>query len=85
MLIYSVDKELFKEQDNVSVGSRLLYLRKRRKKTQKEIAKILNVTEKTYLLYEKDCRDIPSRIAIALSLYYDVSTDFILKGVSRFE
>ena len=46
--------------------------------TQKQIAKNLCCSQQVYSNYELGQRDIPTAILIALSKYYDVSTDYIL-------
>ena len=46
--------------------------------TQKEMANILNCSQQVYSNYELGQRDIPTEILIALSAFYNVSTDYIL-------
>lgn len=46
--------------------------------TQKKIADILSCSQQVYSNYELGQRDIPTDILIKLSLYYNVSTDYIL-------
>ena len=46
--------------------------------TQKKISEILSCSQQVYSNYELGQRDIPTDILIKLSLYYDVSTDYIL-------
>ena len=46
--------------------------------TQKDIAKILNVAQRTYSGYENGTRNIPIQVVIKLSLYYGVSVDYLL-------
>lgn len=46
--------------------------------TQKEVAKMLNCSQQVYSNYELGQRDIPTDILIKLSLFYKVSTDYIL-------
>lgn len=46
--------------------------------TQKKIADILNCSQQVYSNYELGQRDIPTDVLIKLSLFYDVSTDYIL-------
>ena len=45
---------------------------------QREIADILNCSQRVYSNYELGQRDIPTEVLIRLSRYYDVSTDYIL-------
>ncbi|MCQ2462655.1 MAG: helix-turn-helix transcriptional regulator [Clostridia bacterium] len=46
--------------------------------TQKEVSKILNCSQQVYSNYELGQRDIPTDILIKLSLFYHVTTDYIL-------
>ena len=46
--------------------------------SQAQMAKILNVSQSTYSRYESGYLDIPSSVLIALSAYYQVTTDYIL-------
>ncbi len=45
---------------------------------QRELAEILNCSQRIYSNYERGDVDIPTEILIKLADYYDVSTDFIL-------
>ncbi len=45
---------------------------------QKDIAKILNIQQKTYSQYELDQRRIPIEIIVNLAKFYKVKTDYIL-------
>lgn len=57
---------------------RIRELREDRDITQKMISKILNCSQQVYSNYELGQRDIPTDILIKLSLFYKVSTDYIL-------
>ena len=46
--------------------------------TQKDIAKILNVAQRTYSGYENGTRNIPIQAIIKLSIHYRVSVDYLL-------
>ena len=46
--------------------------------TQREMAKNLNCSQQVYSNYELGQRDIPTDVLIKLSLFYNVSVDFIL-------
>lgn len=50
---------------------------------QREIAEILNCSQRVYNNYERDDLDIPTEILIKLSKYYDVSTDYILEITNK--
>ena len=45
---------------------------------QKDIAKILNMSQTGYSKYETEANDIPTSILIKLALFYETSTDYIL-------
>lgn len=47
--------------------------------TQKEIADHLHIKQNTYSQYENGQRQIPIEQLIKLSLFYGVSTDYILE------
>lgn len=49
--------------------------------TQETIAKILHISQNTYSQYENGVRQMPIDIIIQLSEIYEVTTDYILKGV----
>ena len=57
---------------------RLRDLREDKDLKQREIAEYLNCAQRTYSNYELGNRDIPTDILIKLSLYYNVSVDYIL-------
>ncbi|HCH28755.1 MAG TPA: transcriptional regulator [Ruminococcaceae bacterium] len=50
--------------------------------TQKQVAAMLNCSQQVYSNYELGQRDIPTDILIALSKFYNVTTDYIL-GLSN--
>lgn len=57
---------------------RLKDLREDKDLLQKDIAKILNIAERTYSGYETENRWIPKEILIELAKFYNTSTDYIL-------
>lgn len=61
----------------------LRVIREDRGYTQKQIAKILETTQQYYSDYENGKREIPIRVYITLSKFYNVSIDF-LAGQSSF-
>lgn len=61
---------------------RIRDLREDRDLTQKDLAKALNCSQQVYSNYELGQRDIPTDILIKLSIFYNVSTDYIL-GISN--
>jgi len=46
--------------------------------TQTQIAKVLNMSQTGYSQYEIGKNDIPTKILIKLSEYYDTSVDYLL-------
>ena len=62
----------------VHYSQRIRDLREDKKKTQKEIAEILNTTQSYYAQYENRHRPLPIDHLIALCKYYNVSPDYIL-------
>lgn len=46
--------------------------------TQKDIAKILNISQQYYSEYEKGNRELPIRHLITLCKFYKVSADWLL-------
>ena len=47
-------------------------------KTQSEIADILGTSQTMYARYERGANELPIRHLVALSKFYNVSTDYIL-------
>ena len=45
---------------------------------QKNLAEYLNCSQVAYSRYELGTRDIPTEVLIALSKFYNVSTDYLL-------
>ncbi len=46
---------------------------------QRELAEILNCSQRVYSNYERGDLDIPTEVLIKLALYYKVSVDYILE------
>lgn len=55
----------------------LRVIREDRGYTQKQIAEVLETTQQYYSDYENGKRDIPIRIYIILSRFYNVSIDYL--------
>lgn len=55
----------------------LRVIREDRGFTQKQIAEVLETTQQYYSDYENGKRDIPIRIYIVLSKFYNVSIDYL--------
>ena len=56
---------------------RLKDLREDKDLLQKDVAKILNIAERTYSGYETETRGIPKEILIRLAIFYNTSIDYI--------
>lgn len=66
-----------------TIGHRIKLLRKEKKLTQKQLAQELDCSENQVMYWEKD-RHCPSAVMlIVLSDYFEVTTDYILKGGKR--
>ena len=60
------------------VYNRIRELREDHDLTQTQIASILNMSQTGYSQYEIGKNDIPTRLLIMLSEYYDTSVDYLL-------
>ncbi|WP_099205377.1 helix-turn-helix domain-containing protein [Scatolibacter rhodanostii] len=58
--------------------NRIRDLREDHELTQKEIAKSLNIAQRTYSGYETSSRNIPIEILIELASLYNTSIDYLL-------
>lgn len=58
--------------------NRLKDLREDKDLLQKDIAKMLNMSQTGYSKYEVGTNDIPTDVLIKLSYFYNVSIDYIL-------
>ncbi len=59
-------------------NKRMRDLREDSDKTQKDVAKYLNVSQRTYSHYENGERNVPIEIIIKLSELYKLPADYIL-------
>lgn len=66
-----------KGSDDMTYYENLRVIREDRGYTQKQIAEILETTQQYYSDYENGKRDIPIRIYIILSKFYNVSIDYL--------
>ena len=57
---------------------RLKNLREDHDLSQSDIAKYLNISQRTYSYYETGGRDIPIQILIKLADYYNTSIDYLV-------
>lgn len=58
--------------------NRLKDLREDKDLLQKDIAKILDISQRGYSHYETGTNDIPTDILKRLALFYNTSTDYVL-------
>ena len=58
--------------------NRLRDLREDKDLLQKDIAKVLNMSQTGYSQYETETNDIPTEILKKLASYYDTSIDYLL-------
>lgn len=61
---------------------RLKDLREDKDLLQKDVAKVLNVAERTYSGYETESRWLPKEALVELAKFYNTSTDYILELTS---
>lgn len=59
-------------------NNRIKELRKARNLTQKNLGKILGITQQTMSKVENSKYEIPTDLLILISKYFDVTTDYIL-------
>lgn len=62
--------------------NRLKDLREDKDLTQKDVAKLLNISQQYYQCYESGKNELPLRHCITLAKYYNVSIDYIVNIVS---
>ena len=62
--------------------NRLKDLREDRDLTQKDVAKLLNISQQYYQCYESGKNELPLRHCITLAKYYNVSIDYIVNIIS---
>lgn len=63
--------------------SRIRDLREDNDLKQRELAEILNCSQRVYSNYERGDLDIPTEILLKLSNYYNVSVDYILNNTDN--
>ena len=63
----------------MKVYRRIRDLREDNDLTQTQLAKEVNVSQRTYSYYENGERTIPPEVLIALAKFYNVSVDYILE------
>ena len=65
-----------------TIGSRIEKLRKLKKLTQKELADAMCVKRETVVHWESNSRDLKTEATIKLAVFFEVTCDYILRGVS---
>ena len=60
------------------MNDRIKNLREDKDLTQKEVGRILNMSQTGYNQYEIGRNDIPTKVLIDLANFYNTSTDYIL-------
>lgn len=63
------------------IAQRILYLRKEMNISQKELAKMLNVSPSAVGMYEQGKREPGIDMLIKLSKVFDISLDILLTGI----
>ena len=63
----------------MKVYKRIRDMREDKDLTQTQLAKEVNVSQRTYSYYENGERTIPPEVLIALAKFYNVSVDYILE------
>ena len=66
------------------MGNRLKDLREDRDLLQKDIAKVIGISQRGYSHYETGENNIPINILIKLAIYYHTSIDYIV-GFTNFK
>lgn len=57
---------------------RIRHLREDADKTQAEMGKLINLTQRAYAYYESGQRMVPPHILVAIADYHKVSVDYLL-------
>lgn len=70
---------MYRQKVYSKVGQKLKQLRKQNKKTQEQIADILDVTKQSYYRYEKAIRNISIFNLLKLANYFNVSLNYFVK------
>ncbi len=67
----------------MSFGKRLLRLREAKNLDQTQLGEILNLSKSTISAYEKDTRQPSPETIVLIAKYFNVTTDFLLRGDIR--
>ena len=68
----------------ITIGERLREARLAKNKTVKELAALLNITDRAYRNYEYDAREPNLHILKQICIYLDVSADYII-GIDMYK
>ncbi|MEG1662451.1 MAG: helix-turn-helix transcriptional regulator [Clostridia bacterium] len=64
----------------MDIGARIKELRLEKKLSQASLAKIINVSQKAVDYWERGVNEPKASYIVLLSTFFDVSTDYLLKG-----
>ena len=64
-------------------GERLSDLRKDRNLTQKELAKVLGISENSVSLYERNINTPDDQLKVKIAKYFNVSLDYLLGAIDH--
>jgi transcriptional regulator with XRE-family HTH domain len=67
----------------MSLGKRLAKLREKRGLDQAQLGESLNLSKSTISAYERDTRSPNPEIIVSIAEYFNVSTDYLLRGDIR--
>ena len=62
-------------------GERLSDLRKDRGLTQKDLAKIIGVSENSISMYERNLNSPDDKIKVKIAKYFNISLDYLLGAI----
>ena len=62
----------------MKLSQRIRAMREDHDLTQTDIAKLLNTSQTVYSRYERDERTLPTEMLYTLTLYYNISADYLL-------
>ena len=68
---------------DTKIGARVFRLRDARGETQTQLARALGVTQQVVNNWEQSTRDLKTEMTVALADHFDVTCDYILRGVPR--
>lgn len=71
-----------------NLGDHMIYkrirdLREDKDLTQAQVARLIDVSQRTYAYYESGQRTVPPHVLVALADFYQVSVDYILQRTDK--